>query len=278
MTMPKMSPKMQNRMPMVSSLCPSIPRKETCDRSGSFSPASPPAVSGAACASATETFNNNKAAHAAPAIANRLRSERKPASQVYISSPPSKIPNLNICPTLYGLPAHDFALDFVFRAPNQWLTGFATGCLLRLDRGTALSRREHASFPPYRGMDLPKRRIRVGTRHIFITCRSKGVKPFPKLLRCDGGRNSMALGQLAAGNCCYETVCRLSLLWLRFRGGRQQAVQAQVNRKRRVVVDQIVCDFQGGGNAGYLPAAKPRDLISQVCVGQFCKRLRAEIH
>src|SRR5260370_35980791 len=128
MTMKKMSPKMQTRIRIVSRLWPSIPRKETCDRSGSFSPASPPAVSGAACASATETFDKKKAAHAAPAIANRLRSERKPASQVYISNPPSKIPNLNICPTLYELPAHDFALELVFRAPNQWLTRIAADC------------------------------------------------------------------------------------------------------------------------------------------------------
>jgi len=41
---------------------------------------------------------------------------------------------LDICPILYQLPAHYFALEFIFRAPNQWLTGFAAGCLLRLDR------------------------------------------------------------------------------------------------------------------------------------------------
>jgi hypothetical protein len=50
-------------------------------------------VSAADWASAAVLFNNIRAAHTAPALVNRLRSERTPASQVDISDPPSRILN-----------------------------------------------------------------------------------------------------------------------------------------------------------------------------------------
>src|ERR1700726_327987 len=58
-----------------------------------------------------------------------------------------------------------------FRAPNQWLTGFATGCLLRLDRCSPFSHSEQTPLPRYHSSETPKSRTKVGTRLIFITCR-----------------------------------------------------------------------------------------------------------
>src|SRR5438445_13432924 len=135
MTRPKMSPKMQNKIPIVSSLWPSMPRNEFCERSGSFRPASPPTVSGADCARAAVPFNNIRAAHTAPALANRLRSEPTPASQVDISDPPSRILNppnsrsfdLALSGGLQGktehakhpLPAHPSAIEFVLQGVER---------------------------------------------------------------------------------------------------------------------------------------------------------------
>src|SRR5712671_4072405 len=135
MARPKMSPKMQNKKPIVSSLWPSMPRNEICERSGSFKPASPPTVSGADWARAAVPFNNIRAAHTAPALVNRLRSEHAPASQVDISDPPSRILNpansrsfdLALPGGLQGktgsakhqLPAHHFALEFVLQGVER---------------------------------------------------------------------------------------------------------------------------------------------------------------
>src|SRR6266436_8162747 len=135
MARPKMSPKMQNKIPIVSSLWPSMPRNEICERSGSFRPASPPTVSGADWARAAVPFNNIRAAHTAPALVNRLRSERTPASQVDISDPPSRILNPvdarsfdlalprglqgKTGPAKHQLPAHHFALELVLQSVER---------------------------------------------------------------------------------------------------------------------------------------------------------------
>src|SRR6202521_5334633 len=87
MASPKISPKMQKRIPIVSSLCPSIPRKVTCERSGNFKLASPAGFSWAEAAAALSKVSR---ALSAPAFANRLLSEPMLASQVLISDPPSK--------------------------------------------------------------------------------------------------------------------------------------------------------------------------------------------
>src|SRR5467141_676075 len=128
MARPKMSPKMQNKIPIVSSLWPSMPRNEICERSGSLRPASPPTVSGADWARAAVPFNNIRAAHTALALVNRLRSERAPASQVDISDPPSRILNPAnsrsfdlALPGKHQLPAHHFALEFVLQGV-EWNT------------------------------------------------------------------------------------------------------------------------------------------------------------
>src|SRR6202171_4373570 len=177
MTRPKMSPKMQKRIPIVSSLWPSMPRNETWERSGSFRPASPPAVFGVDWARTAVPLNNIRAAQTAPAFANRPRSGRTPARQVRISDPPSRILKqgnslnlpLNIAFRHTILPWRLF-----FRGWNGWLTGFATGCLLRLDRCTSFSRSEQTPRPRYRGLETPKSRIRVDTRLIFITWPDQG--------------------------------------------------------------------------------------------------------
>src|ERR1700676_668224 len=122
MTRPKMSPKMQKRIPIVSSLRPSMPRNETWERSGSFRPASPPAVSGADWARTAVPLNNIRAAQPAPAFANRPRSGRTPASQVRISDPPSRILKQGNSKSAlkYRLPAHHFALEFVLQGV-EWM-------------------------------------------------------------------------------------------------------------------------------------------------------------
>src|ERR1700682_2000903 len=172
MTRPKMSPQMQNKMPIVNSCGPSMPRNVTWERSGSFRPASPPAVSGADWARPAVTCKNIRPAHTAPAFANRPRSGHTPASQVRISDPPSRILNQGNSLTLnlflnFGIRHTISPWSLFFRALNEWLTGFATGCLLRLDRCTPFSRGEQTPLPRYRGLETPKSRIRVDTRLIF---------------------------------------------------------------------------------------------------------------
>src|SRR4029077_8047703 len=125
MASPKISPKMQKRIPIVSSLCPSIPRNVTCERSGNFRPASP---LGFSWAEADAALSKVSRAPAAPAFANRLPSEQTPASQVRISDPPSKSCNPVKVPSCDLLPAHHFALYFLLRALMEGLTGYGTGC------------------------------------------------------------------------------------------------------------------------------------------------------
>src|SRR5271167_1292711 len=79
---------MQKTIPIISSLCPSIPKKETEDRSGSFNPASPP-TSEAGWATAADAAKATKAATAAARLrAKRHPSDTRSASQVRIGNPP----------------------------------------------------------------------------------------------------------------------------------------------------------------------------------------------
>src|SRR5437763_16950782 len=82
--MPKPSPPRQNRMPISSSLCPSIEplKKLTEDRSGSFSDASPPADSGWAKAETAPTVSS--AATAEIFVAMRREITAAAASQLVI--------------------------------------------------------------------------------------------------------------------------------------------------------------------------------------------------
>src|SRR5436305_501766 len=84
--MPKPSPPRQNRMPISSSLCPSIEplKKLTEDRSGSFSDASPPADSGWAKAETAPTVSS--AATAEIFVAMRREITAAVASQLVIRS------------------------------------------------------------------------------------------------------------------------------------------------------------------------------------------------
>src|ERR1700675_4950597 len=125
MASPKISPKTQNRIPIVSSLCPSIPRKVTWERSGSFRAASPPGFS---WAEADAALSKVSRAPRAPAFANRLLSEPMLASQVHISDPPSKTDNQDEARSCCLLPAHHFALYFLRSAFWEWPTGLGTGC------------------------------------------------------------------------------------------------------------------------------------------------------
>src|SRR5258708_25498183 len=112
-----------------------MPSNKVWDRLGSVSPGSPPAVSGADWARAAVPLNNIRTAHTAPALLNRLRSERAPASQVDISDPPSRILNPansrsfdlalsgglqgKTGPAKHQLPAHHFALEFVLQGVER---------------------------------------------------------------------------------------------------------------------------------------------------------------
>src|ERR1700730_7631008 len=63
MTRPNPKPKIQNRIPIVSRLCPSMPKNWTLDRSGNFRLASP--LTGSGCAKdadAPRGRNRNKVA------------------------------------------------------------------------------------------------------------------------------------------------------------------------------------------------------------------------
>src|SRR5260221_10459308 len=75
---------MQITMPKSSSLWPSIPRKETLERSGSFRLASPPASSARAEAAPSSVST----APAAPNLANLQLRDQAFASQVSIQNPP----------------------------------------------------------------------------------------------------------------------------------------------------------------------------------------------
>src|SRR6266480_1099851 len=83
MTSPKAKPNKQKRMPKSSSVWPSMPRNLTCERSGSFKLASPPASSAraeAAARSATVT--------AAPNLVNLKHWDQAFVSQVRMQNPP----------------------------------------------------------------------------------------------------------------------------------------------------------------------------------------------
>src|SRR5580658_5210706 len=83
--MPNPSPAMQKRIPIISSLWPSMPRNDTEDRSGSFRPASPPA-SGADWAAAADAPRVTNASTATDRP--RAKRDTRLASQVRIASPP----------------------------------------------------------------------------------------------------------------------------------------------------------------------------------------------
>src|SRR5580693_4737407 len=80
MASPKMRPNTQKTMPKSSSLCPSIPRNETCERSGTFRAASPPA----SCADVAAPVSRAKKAAAELHLANLHPKDQALASQVRI--------------------------------------------------------------------------------------------------------------------------------------------------------------------------------------------------
>src|SRR5579863_2249884 len=88
MIRPNAKPKMQNRIPKRSSLCPSIPRNETEERSGSFRLASPPTSSLACAANDCAAVNMENVAATAENFAIRHASDRALVSQVRIDTPP----------------------------------------------------------------------------------------------------------------------------------------------------------------------------------------------
>src|SRR5215467_577218 len=87
MASPNARPKIQNRIPISSSLCPSIEslRKLTEDKSGSFRLASPPSVGWARAAVAPVTAKANAPAKV---LAKRHPWDAALASQVRIKEPP----------------------------------------------------------------------------------------------------------------------------------------------------------------------------------------------
>src|SRR5258708_36641584 len=77
---------------------------------------------------AAPALNRVSAAAAAPNLANRLRSELLPASQVPISDPPSRLSNLFYHPILmspFGTPFRPRPLGS--RRNQEWLTGYGAG-------------------------------------------------------------------------------------------------------------------------------------------------------
>ena len=143
MVIPNISPKTQNRIPTNSRVWPSVPRKRTWERSGSFRLASPPAVSAADWASAAVALNNVRAALTAPTFTNRLRSEPLPASQVRISDPPSRILIQGNFLSIHRLPAHLLALEVLRQgAESMAYRNFLQAATPRLDRSSSLNCRQ----------------------------------------------------------------------------------------------------------------------------------------
>src|SRR5579859_300022 len=105
--MPKPSPPRQNRIPISSSLCPSIAplKKLTRERSGSFSEASPPA-SLAGCAKAVAAPTVSSAATAEIFMATLRLTSAAVASQVRIMSPPNSKRFLGITNVFFGISEH----------------------------------------------------------------------------------------------------------------------------------------------------------------------------
>src|SRR5271170_1138069 len=96
---------MQKIIPIISSLCPSMPRKETEERSGSFRPASPP-TSEAGWAKAADAAKVTKAATAVARFwAKQHPRDTRSASQVRIGNPP--------------LIENDIKDDYGFRSSNR---------------------------------------------------------------------------------------------------------------------------------------------------------------
>src|SRR5580704_6180995 len=79
---------MQNRIPKSRSLCPSMPRKFTDDKSGSFRFASPPAASPGDCAYAAAAPKSITKNPAADFNAARQKFQRSNERKVLIKRPP----------------------------------------------------------------------------------------------------------------------------------------------------------------------------------------------
>src|SRR5271170_5901870 len=105
-----MSPNTQKTMPKRSSLWPSIPRKLTCERSGTFKAASPPASSAADAAAPVKRL---RTAAATLPLANLLPRDQALASQVRIKNPPSRKIGFRVD----RRPAHSFPAHYLVRQP-----------------------------------------------------------------------------------------------------------------------------------------------------------------
>src|SRR5260370_24861375 len=95
---------MQMTMPKSRSLWPSMPRKVTWDRSGSFKLASPPASS----ARADAAVSNVSARAAAPNLVNLQLRDQAFATQVSIHDPPQIIRSQGNSFRARRLPSHFF--------------------------------------------------------------------------------------------------------------------------------------------------------------------------
>ena len=126
---------MQNRIPTISNRCPSMPRKETEERSGNFKPASPPA-SGAGWANAADAprVTNASTATARP-WAKRLPRDTRLASQLRIANPPlMKIYIRMTTGSGYLDPAHR-SPDSLKRAPGAYGRSSEHASTARLEQG-----------------------------------------------------------------------------------------------------------------------------------------------
>src|SRR5579871_5779362 len=128
MASPKMRPKTQKTMPKSSSLCPSIPRNETCERSGTFRAASPPA----SCAAVAAPVRRARKAAAELHLANLHPKDQALASQVRIKSSIRKNRNQGKGRPGHSFPAHHF-IGALRLAPGGTPCRISKGSHLRRD-------------------------------------------------------------------------------------------------------------------------------------------------
>src|ERR1700730_2522763 len=142
MVKPKMSPKMQKRIPKSRSLWPSMPKKVTWERSGSFKLASPPASG--ACAQAARALRGSRASAAPPF--NRRRAEGRQDVPPNVRRRAALKTN-NQSPTNSMIPPSDLAQGAIRRASTgkakrHFIAGFIGG----QERGSRIGVKNAAAF------------------------------------------------------------------------------------------------------------------------------------
>src|SRR5579863_5167941 len=167
MASPKPNPKIQNRIPIMSSLCPSIPRNDTEERSGSLRLASLPASS-ADWANALDAHKVNRATAAVRSLPKPRLRNTVFASQVRMRVLPEleRFKNDNWFSSCVRTHGKSRALPKGRRGNHGRSSEHASTA--RLNRSAELGR--VGGFMPVRpGLEVQTPRCRPNIKRVFIT-------------------------------------------------------------------------------------------------------------